>query len=209
MATKLKQFSKFNFRPEGFQYPIGLSFGTTGTTTILTDNVATNTTGGTRTVDVTNNFTVHTFTESGTFDPGFSGTVEYLVVAGGGSGAMLFGAGGAGGVQQGFIEVESTETYNVTVGGGGSAPARGSGGGGAGTGANGTNSSFATISATGGGGGVADGNGFSGGSGGGGGQWNNTRRYAGEAQSTAKFPREGFPGGETPFVQHTSGGGGG
>ena len=60
MGDPFKQFTQQTFgRPEGFQYPIGLSFGTTGTTTILTDNVATNTTGGTRTVDVTNNFTVH------------------------------------------------------------------------------------------------------------------------------------------------------
>ena len=42
-------------RPEGYQYPIGLSFGVTGITGMTTINVATNTTGGARTVDVTNN----------------------------------------------------------------------------------------------------------------------------------------------------------
>ena len=59
-------------RPQGFQYPIGLSFGVTGETGVETDNVATNTTGGTKTVDVTNSFAVHTYTTSGTFDPSFT-----------------------------------------------------------------------------------------------------------------------------------------
>ena len=103
MGDPFKQFTQQTFgRPEGFQYPIGLStFVSVEGDPLPTRNVATNTTGGTKTVDVTNNFTVHTFTTSGTFDPGFSGTVEYLVVAGGGAGASLYGAGGAGGLQRG------------------------------------------------------------------------------------------------------------
>ena len=36
----------------------------------------------------------------------------------------LFGGGGAGGVRQGTIQVESTETYNVSVGGGGASKGR-------------------------------------------------------------------------------------
>ena len=83
-----KQFEMMNFRPEGFEYPVGLSFGVTGESGIPTTNVATNTTGGTKTVDVTNSFAIHTYTTSGTFDPSFTGTVEYLVVAGGASGGM-------------------------------------------------------------------------------------------------------------------------
>ena len=117
-----RQFEMMNFRPEGFEYPTGLSTVTI-TTGVPTRNVATNTTGGTQTVDTTNNFTVHTYTTSGTFDPGFSGTVEYLVVGGGGAGASIYGAGGAGGVQQGFLEVSNTQTYNVSVGGGAAGPA--------------------------------------------------------------------------------------
>ena len=38
----------FNFRPEGYQYPIGLTTKLVGGSTV---NVATGTTGGTQTVD--------------------------------------------------------------------------------------------------------------------------------------------------------------
>ena len=42
-------------------------------------------TGGTITID--GNYKVHTFTSSGTFTPSITGTVDYLVVAGGGGGS--------------------------------------------------------------------------------------------------------------------------
>ena len=43
----------------------------------------------------------HVCTSSGTFIPNFSGTVEYLVVAGGGGGGMDMGGGGGGGGNSG------------------------------------------------------------------------------------------------------------
>ena len=93
MGEVFKQFSVQTIgRPEGYEYPTGLTpfLETTG---ITTTNVAASTTGGDQAVDTVNNFTTHTYTSSGTFDPSFSGTVQYLVVGGGGSG----GAGGSGG----------------------------------------------------------------------------------------------------------------
>ena len=49
-------------RPEGYQYPTGLSFGIIGSDGLPTSNAATNTTGGTKTVDVSNSFAIHTYT---------------------------------------------------------------------------------------------------------------------------------------------------
>jgi hypothetical protein len=100
-------------------------------------------------------------------------SVEYLVVAGGGSGGFGYsgapgGGGGAGGVRSGTLAVTPGASYTVTVGAGGAAP--GSNGS---AGNDGGNSVFATITSTGGGGGATQGNysasaGRSGGSGGGG-----------------------------------------
>jgi len=196
----------YNFRPEDYEYPIGLSLGVIGAAE--TSNSATNTTGGTKTVDTTNNFAVHTYTTSGTFDPGFDGTVEYLVVAGGGAGASMGGGGGAGGVRTGFIEVQSTETYNVTVGGGASSsPVQNDT-----NGANGTNSSFATITSTGGGGGGARSEGHHGGSGGGSGGFPYPTPWGvGDGNIGNYKPPEGNPGGDgrSDNTYYTINGGGG
>jgi hypothetical protein len=93
--------------------------------------------------------------------------VEYLVIAGGGSGSI--GGGGAGGYKtaSGF-SLTVGNSYTVTVGAGGSAPANGLTAGG-----DGNNSVFSTVTATGGGGGgrfaATAYDGRAGGSGGGGG----------------------------------------
>jgi hypothetical protein len=98
--------------------------------------------------------------------------VEYLVIAGGGSGSI--GGGGAGGylTATGFSLTAGT-SYTITVGAGGSAPANGTT-----VGNDGTNSVFSSITATGGGGGGAytgtNFNGRSGGSGGGAGSSSGT-----------------------------------
>ena len=66
-------------------------------------------------------YRVHTFTSDGTFEVTRGGEVEYLVVAGGGGGAM--GAGGAGGLLSNVGAAGlavSPQTYPVVVGGGGS-----------------------------------------------------------------------------------------
>ena len=65
--------------------------------------------------------------------------VEYLVVAGGGAGAVNGGAGGAGGLLTGVNPVPNGQTLLVTVGGGGAADV------------NGQNSVFGSITSTGGG----------------------------------------------------------
>ena len=67
-------------RPEGYQYPIGLDTFDAGGTA----NAATNTTGGTQTIDGTN--AVHTFTSTANFKPSFAVTGEFLIIAGGGGG---------------------------------------------------------------------------------------------------------------------------
>ena len=81
-------------------------------------------------------------------------TVEYLVVAGGGSGGLA--GGGAGGLRQGYAGVTLGSSYTVTVGAGGNAVP-------------GNNSVFGTITSTGGGTGHTGGSGGdnNGGSGGG------------------------------------------
>lgn len=96
-------------------------------------------------------YTIHTFTSSGSFSV-TSGTsdVDYIVVAGGGGGGnTMGGGGGAGGLQAGSLTVSSGE-YTVTVGSGGvGATNRNI------TAGSGTSSSFSTISSTGGGGGAS------------------------------------------------------
>jgi hypothetical protein len=111
-------------------------------------------------------------------------TVDYLVVAGGGSGAVRHpGGGGAGGLRTSYglssgggavaessLTLNVSTRYTVTIGAGGSSVTsdgvqqnR--------SGNNGTDSVFGTITSSGGGGGGAyNTNGFSGGSGGGGGE---------------------------------------
>ena len=115
-------------------------------------------TGGT--VTQSNNYTVHTFTSTDDFVALTDVTIEYLVVAGGGSGAngtsnVGFGGGGGGGVRSsisgdaGASSAASITagTYTCTVGAGGAATGQ--------NGRRGGSSSIAGIvTATGGGGGV-------------------------------------------------------
>ena len=132
-------------RPTGYRYPLGLS--TFFLSTVLTANAATNTTGGSQTIDGAN--AVHTFSSSpgsGTFTPGFTGDVELLVVAGGGGSGgggfptySLAGAGAGGLIFIAGFPVVSSSPYSVTVGGGGAALS------------NGSNSTFSTLTALGGG----------------------------------------------------------
>jgi hypothetical protein len=155
-------------------------------------------TGGT--ITTSGNFKIHTFTGDGSFvvsqvgnspvaATGGPSSVDYLVVAGGGSAGAPYGAGGGAGgfregrvlpapesytasplVSPGGLEI-SVQTYPITVGAGAAGvPAT------PGAGLSGNNSVFSTITSAGGGGGgryVAGPqpgrDGFSGGSGGGGG----------------------------------------
>ena len=59
------------------------------------------------------------FTSNGTFTATFTGTVEYLIVAGGGGGGGWGGGGGAGGVRTGSVAV-TPQGYSIVIGGGGS-----------------------------------------------------------------------------------------
>ena len=116
-----------------------------------------------------NEYKIHTFLNS-TDDfeiTAGSGDVEYLVVAGGGSGCNNYGGGGgAGGLKTGTVTLStstgSSGVHTVTVGSGGGYVVN--------TISNGSNSIFDTITSTGGGGGgnqgAAGGNGGSGGGGG-------------------------------------------
>ena len=139
-------------------------------TSNVTDNVNTFivATGGTETT--CGDFKIHTFTGPGTFcvsnsgNPLGSTTVDYLVVAGGGSGAMRGGGGGAGGYREssgaasGSYTISplgsgvsalpvTTQGYPIVVGGGGASvgPSPNADGN------NGNNSSFSTITSTAGG----------------------------------------------------------
>ena len=113
-------------------------------------------------------YIVHTFLTSSTFTPTFSGTVDYLVVAGGAAGGdsntNSGGGGGAGGFRTATGFSVTAQAYTITVGAGGTAGTNVRGG-------SGGNSIFSTITSTGGGGGGAqtvNAAGVDGGSGGGG-----------------------------------------
>jgi hypothetical protein len=111
------------------------------------------------------NTVIQSFTSSSTWTaPAGVTSVNYLVVAGGGSGGSNHGAGGgAGGMLTGTLTVVPSTSYTVTVGAGGTATAYGSAGN------NGGNSVFGSITSTGGGAGgsSSSGGGSNGGSGGG------------------------------------------
>jgi len=65
-------------------------------------------------------YKVHTFTSSGTFTPNSAGTVDVLIVAGGGSGgANLGGGGGAGGLIYNTGVAVAGQSYTITIGAGG------------------------------------------------------------------------------------------
>ena len=142
-------------------------------------------------------------------------TVDYLVVAGGGSGGSRIGAGGGagglrstigntggGGSLESSINVTAGSGITVTIGAGGAAVT--SNGAGI-VGNNGSNSVFSTVTSVGGGGGGAyfnptAGNGLSGGSGGGGAYANGTG-----GSGTAN---QGYAGGNYVSGIASAGGGG-
>ena len=191
-------------------------------------------TGGTVST-VCTNFKVHTFTGPGTFcvscagNSNGSNTVDYLVIAGGGSGGLGPGVsdrgsgGGAGGTR--FSDGTASGCYSAGPSplGASALPVTATGfpivvgGGGAqkdafGTGNDGSASSFSTISSAGGGaggGGATTGN--TGGSGGGAGG-GNTSGVAGAAGNTPPVsPPQGGNGGRGggPASPNIGGGGGG
>ena len=142
------------------------------------------------------------FLQEGTYTGPTS--VEYLVVAGGGSGGLAGGGGGAGGYRtaSGFAITPGTP-ITVTVGAGASYPS------------DGNNSVFDTITSIGGGrGGIGSVNGNNGGSGGGAGHSPNVSYVGGKGvypgSSYLSQTRQGYDGGNTrtgsPYGQ---GGGGG
>jgi len=120
-------------------------------------------------------YVYHTFTSSGSFTTNQALTVDYLVVAGGGSGGYAGGAGGGagglrctvgatggGGSLESALSLSSGKSYPVIIGAGGAGLTTN------GAGNNGSDSVFHTITSTGGGGGGNNANnGKTGGSGGG------------------------------------------
>ena len=102
-------------------------------------------------ITTSGSYRIHTFTGSGTFTAYNSGTVDVMVVAGGGNGGDSCdgcsgaGGGGGGGVIRNTAVSVSSNAYSVTVGGRGAnssfngvnAGAGGYGGGGGGTSGNG------------------------------------------------------------------------
>ena len=175
-------------------------------------------TGGT--VLTCGDYKTHVFTGPGTFtvssvgNSSGSNSVEYLTVAGGGSGsyADVGGGGGAGGFRQNFpspaiagLPVTAT-AYPITVGAGGASIP-----GPADTNGNpGSNSIFSTITSTGGGGGggITPSSAPSGGSGGGG----RNGETAGSGNTPPTSPPQGNnggPGGANLPPAYGAGGGGG
>jgi len=155
----------------------------------------------------------NTFLSNGTFTPSVAGYVEYLVIAGGGSGGCgtrgdnvnrSGGGGGAGGYRPGTLEV-AAQAYSITVGAGGAAVVPNSGSG-ANPGLAGSNSVFSTITSIGGGGGGSGHGGApgSGGSGGGGAHGGTSSNYG--AGTAGQGNDGGYGTGEAPY---SAGGGGG
>ena len=157
-------------------------------------------TGGTITTD--GDYTVHKFTADGTFTTDTAQDVEYLVVGGGGSGAGLYGAGGAGGYRAatGFAVTATSYTIQVGVGGVAVEPI-------ATNGNSGEDSIFSTITSTGGGYGGSQTAGGSGGSGGGGGGYAGSFG-GGDGNTPSTSPSQGNNGGGGPSTGVGGGGGG-
>jgi len=188
-------------------------------------------TGGTITTAPCGDYKIHTFTGPGTFtvcsvgNPSGSDSVDYIVVAGGGSGGVGQDAGGAGGGAGGFREGLNPGSYTasplattalpvtatgfpITIGAGATAvsPAGSAGN-------SGSPSTFSSIVST--GGGAGSGHGFAGatgGSGGGGTGGGPRAPETGKAGNTPPVsPPQGNPGGTgaTDAANVASGGGGG
>jgi hypothetical protein len=163
-----------------------------------------NSTGGT--ITTVGGYRIHTFTTVGNFNftSSDSGTVDYLIVAGGGAGAGRHGGGGgAGGMLTGSTNV-SAQSYNISVGAGGTGvtgvcidPCGRAGG-------SGQNSVFNLLTAFGGGGGGSNAQSpANGGSGGGGGG----QEANGFGLGTVGQGNNGAVG--RPAPQYPGGGGGG
>ena len=205
-VSSLQSYSESTIKTQG-SYALKLEATTDALNESVTKSLAP--TGGT--ITTSGNYTIHTFTSSGTFTPASGFDVEYLVVAGGGGGASnQGGGGGAGGYRTNgaYDHAVTAQAYAITVGAGGASGASSA------NGVNGTASVFDTISAAGGGyGGYYSNNGGSGGSGGGGGGTYTGSQNAGGAGDTPDTtPDQGFAGGSgnpTPSVSATQGGGGG
>ena len=181
------------------------------------------------------NYKMHIFTGPGTFtvcslgngQPQFN-KVDYLVIAGGGSGGARSpgntnSGGGAGGLRYGVAETvpgpagplnsctQLTVTatgFPIAVGGGGAAVSPNPSGT---NGNDGSNSSFSTITSSGGGNGVA-GNGIgggAGGSGGGAGGGSSGAQAGGTGNSPPVSPSQGNPGGTGGGTTPDAAGGGG
>jgi hypothetical protein len=192
-------------------------------------------TGGT--ITCCGDYKIHTFTGPGTFTVSCAGnslgsnTVDYLVVAGGGSGGGEIGngygsgAGGAGGYRESSGAASgcysasplgacvaalpvTAQGYPITVGGGGagiSEPAPGVAGN------SGVNSIFSTITSAGGGGGGNGSGDLSGGDGGSGGGAYGSKGApgVGTGNTPPVSPPQGNPGGEGRNTPYAAGGGGG
>jgi len=144
------------------------SFMMKGSTVVFGSDVFIEATGGTITYD--GGYKIHTFTAAGTgsflvnekSSNEYNNQVEYLIQAGGGSGARIVNAttfasaGGAGYIQTGSYSLPTKGNFEVIVGAGGTNPA--------GTlydGIDGKNSSIFGITACSGSGGIANGGGGS------------------------------------------------
>jgi len=173
-------------------------------------------TGGT--VTTSGIYKVHTFTASNTLVFANGGSVEYLLVGGGGAGGSKYcgfqgggGGGGAGGVSTGTTTA-TIQTYTITVGAGATATAKGAGA----YGANGANTTAFGLTAYGGGGGggAVGGVGRNGASGGGGGggcsaPFGGKGIYPGSTYiDAARQGYDGGRGGSSGFNNYSGGGGG-
>jgi hypothetical protein len=171
----------------------------------------TNAIGGT--VTYTGGYTIHTFTSSDTFTVYTGGDVEYLVVAGGASGAVAHGTNGVGGGGAGGLLTGSTSvtagTYTITIGSGGTGfstatPTSGN---------SGTDSSISGLgiiaTGGGGGGGAGTGDGLDGGSGGGAATYNVTTGSTQARTGGSGVSGQGNDGRSTTGVSGEGGGGGG
>lgn len=206
-------------RPTGYKYPVGLTY-------VLLEEGYSNTfidsTGGSKVVYNTGpgtQYGIHHFLSSSEFIPGFTGDVEYVVVAGGGCGGFgrpgggAGGGGGGGGLKYGTgYPVVSGNPYTMTVGAGGTASGSPDI-----NGSSGSPSSFGPgISTTGGGYGAYSyyspgPGGAPGGSGGGAGAYGGSggSGNAGEGYPTGTAGGNGYPGTGQPGDRGGGGGGAG
>ena len=162
------------------------------------------------------NYKYHYFNSSGTFTINSAGvggsqytTVDYIVIAGGGSGANAFPGGGAGGYLRGTF-TGTTGARTITVGGGGT--------GGYSTQSNsgGSNSSISGVATATGGGKAAQGGipsygsasaAGNGGSGGGASMWNTTGGNGTSGQGNDAGDGRSSPGSNESYLCGSGGGG--